>query len=205
MSIDFKFAQKIFQTIPGSVFCLISIFVGITGDIISAIMYPGYNITKNMISDLGTGPGAPFFNTCVIIAGIFAIPFLIYLGQILLNYNSENKKLAKTGIISATISSIALSLIGVFPAYKDNFIIFLIHGIIASICYITASIYIISFCVLIRKDERFNNIFGYTGYIIGVFFIITLFTWIPLIQWITNICIILWLFFLAIYMYYKKI
>jgi hypothetical membrane protein len=53
------------------------LFIGCTqyilGIILAEALYPGYSISNNVISDLGTGPSAIVWDSSVILMGIFAI------------------------------------------------------------------------------------------------------------------------------------
>ncbi|MHA1148986.1 MAG: DUF998 domain-containing protein [Promethearchaeota archaeon] len=197
--------NRVFQVIPPGIFGLLSVLVGVSGDIISASLYPGFSITKNMISDLGVGPGGIFFNFGVIFSGILAIPYVIHLNKTVLEPHRVKPWIFRLALFGSVISSIALSLIGVFPAYQNNFTILLIHGIIATICYIGVIIYLTIYGRLILRDERFSNGFGYFTLIVACLFIIVLLTWLPLIQWIANVGIIIWTTLAASYLLHKKI
>ncbi len=205
MTFEIELLEKLYNRIHGGVFGLLSVIVGVCGDILAASLFPGYSIFSNMISQLGTGPGAIYFNIGVFLAGFLAVPYVIYLGKISLEHENGNKAFLKIAIIASVISSITLGLIGVVPAYIDNFTILLIHGTIAAICYIAAAVYLLIYSRYMLKDERFSNIFAYIAFINAVLFIIVVFTWLPLIQWMANICIIIWTTLVSAYMLYKKI
>ncbi|MCP8323079.1 MAG: DUF998 domain-containing protein [Candidatus Methylarchaceae archaeon HK02M2] len=53
------------------------LFVGsvqfLFGLIIAEILYPGYNVSKNFISDLGVGPTSLIFNSSVFLLGVFIV------------------------------------------------------------------------------------------------------------------------------------
>jgi hypothetical membrane protein len=63
----------------GGICGLISIIIGICGDILAIIYFPGYNLLNNMVSDLGIGPGGIFFILGLIFSGILAIPHYVAL------------------------------------------------------------------------------------------------------------------------------
>lgn len=196
---------RIFHIIPPGVFGLLSVVAGVIGDLISASLFPGYNITVNMISDLGVGPGALFFNMGVILSGLIGIPYLIHLGKTLFEQNMMKSATEKVAITGSIISSVTLSLIGVFPANRNNYSILLIHGTIATICYLGAVIYLSIYGKCMLRDDRFSKSMGYVAFITAGCFIIVLLTWLPLIQWIANIAIILWTTLVAAYILKNKI
>jgi len=203
MMVEFRVSDKLFGLIPGGVFGIFSVLVGVIGDILAASFFPGYTILSNMISDLGIGPGGIFFNIGVLLAGLFAIPYMISLGRFSNNKDGGNRTIIKVAVVSSIISSLALSMIGIVPAYRDSFMMILIHGIIAAICYIGAAGYLFIYSNIMFKDERFPNIFAYIAFIDAILFICVLFTWYSLIQWIANIFIILWTLLVASYLVYK--
>lgn len=47
--------------------------------IVAEALYPGYSVSKNMISDLGVGVSAPVFNTSIILLGLSIIICAYYL------------------------------------------------------------------------------------------------------------------------------
>ena len=196
--------DKLFNRIHGGVFGLLSVIIGVCGDILAASVFPGYSIFSNMISELGTGPGAIFFNVGVFLAGFLAVPYLIYLGKVTLENENGNKTLLRIGIVASVISSITLGLIGVVPAIIENYTILFIHGLIATICYIAAAAYLIIYCRFMLKDKRFSNILAYIALVNAILFLIVVFTWQPPIQWSANICIIIWTTLISINMLYKK-
>ncbi|MHA1235578.1 MAG: hypothetical protein ACTSQL_10890, partial [Promethearchaeota archaeon] len=75
---------KIVNFIPRPYYGLLSALVGIGGDIIAISLFPNFNLS-NMISDLGTGPGAIFFNIGTFLSGVFALLTYLYIVEILEN------------------------------------------------------------------------------------------------------------------------
>lgn len=195
----------LYKIIPGAFFGILSAVVGVIGDILAYSLFPGYAMSKNMISELGIGPGAIFFNVGVFFSGLLAIPYVIYLGSNLLSHNQTHKTHLQVAIAGSIISSLALSFIGVFPADPNNYTIFLIHGITATICYTGAIVYLVIFGTHILKDNRFLNFFAYLAFTTAFLFGIVISSWIPLIQWIANIFIITWTVTTSLYMLYHKI
>jgi hypothetical membrane protein len=202
-----KFYNKFnsfFGVLPGGFYGLLSVIIGLTGDFIAMLLYPGYNLIDNEISDLGTGPGGLFFNVGVILAGILAIPYIIALGKVLLN-ESENDRLLNDAIKLAIMSCVALSLIGVFPAYIDNLPSLILHGIFAAISFFCGGGYLLIFGYYILKTEVISNFFAYYGFITAALFGLFLVTWLPIIEWIGNIGIISWTTLMALYLLVKRI
>jgi hypothetical membrane protein len=64
-------------------------FIGTTqlifGLIIAEVYYPGYDISKNYISDLGIGPSAIIFNVSIFLLGLFIILGTYFLYKVLNN------------------------------------------------------------------------------------------------------------------------
>ncbi len=71
------YTNKFLDYFPGFIFGIIAIIIGLTGDFLAISYYPGYSITKDMVSTLGVGPGAIYFNLGTFYSGLFAIPFYI--------------------------------------------------------------------------------------------------------------------------------
>ena len=180
----------------------ISVIIGLIGDFASYLLYPGYNVLSNMVSDLGTGPGGIYFNIGIFLSGIFALFLYIHFGIKIKNFNINNK-IRKFGMIMATISCITFSMIGIFPSYKDIQLLFIIHGTFALISWISGSIYISIFSFFSLKLKRIPNYMGIVGFIVNFLIIIFIFTWIPLIEWLMTLGIIIWV--LAIYFSVKHI
>ena len=52
MSRGSQITDRLLGTILRGVFGLVSVLIGVSGDIISALLFPGYDMSKNMISEL---------------------------------------------------------------------------------------------------------------------------------------------------------
>ena len=197
------FMEKFFKFTPGGIYGLLSVFIGLLGDFLAFLFFPGYHILFNMVSDLGIGPGGIFFNLGVIISGLIAIPFYIYLGKILKNGNN-NEFLRRGAIITSIISCIAFSLIGFFPSIEGNEIIYFLHGLFAFISWMSGLSYLLLFSILLIKDERFSRFKSYLGFSIIIIYLIFFFTWQPIIEWILSFSIVVWVLIMAIYTLYKR-
>ena len=90
------------KKVPWPYWGLLSVVIGLLGDFLSFLLYPNYNLTL-MVSDLGTGPGAIFFNLGTILSGIFALLFYIYLGPHL-KVGNINSRIQKIAMIFAVLS-----------------------------------------------------------------------------------------------------
>ena len=93
------------EKIAGSIF-FIAIFQFILGLIVAELLYPGYNLSENYISDLGIGPSAIVFNISIFILGL-----LILLGTYFL-YKTLKIKILTILLIIIAIGSIG---VGIFP------------------------------------------------------------------------------------------
>ena len=63
------YGNKFLDIIPGAIFGLISVIIGITCDTIAVLIAQsewGYSILKDMVSTLGVVPGKEIFNTGII-------------------------------------------------------------------------------------------------------------------------------------------
>ena len=71
MKNEINFSDTLFFKNYGSIFGILSVSVGVIGDLIALYLFPGYSIFSNMISELGVGPGGIFFNIGVFFSGNF--------------------------------------------------------------------------------------------------------------------------------------
>lgn len=82
----------------------------ILGILLSEILYPNYNVSKNMISDLGVNSASStIFALTLVVSGI-----LVVLGSYLL-YKASSKKLLSIVIILTGIGTIG---VGLFPEFR---------------------------------------------------------------------------------------
>jgi hypothetical membrane protein len=193
---------KILNFIPSPYYGLLSAFVGIGGDIIAIALFPNYNFNR-MISALGTGPGAIYFNIGTILSGIFALLFYLYLIEVIGKETNDPKK-QKVGRFFAINSCIFFSLVGVFPTSTDT-ILFVLHGTFALISWLSAIIYLSIFSSLIFKNKVIPKFFGYLALITAGTIILFLLTWIPIIEWIMALAITVWITLPSVYMLYRKL
>ena len=194
--------NKIFKVIPGPYWGLLSMIVGLLGDIIAVLMTPGYNLTY-MVSTLGSGPGALYFNLGTILSGLFALLFYIYLIPAL---KSENvtEEVQRTALIFASLSCFFFILIGVFPSITSNSVLIIIHGFVAMISLMCGSVYKSLFGYMMLKNEKFLKIHTFSAFIVVIIEIIFLLTWVPLIEWMMVIAITYWIFLLSFHVFTRK-
>ena len=194
---------QIFDFIPLPYYGLISAIVGITGDIIAISLFPNFNL-RYMISDLGTGPGAIFFNIGTFLSGIFALLTYLHIIEILENENLNHPRVLRIGKAFAINSCLFFALIGFVPSVRSNIILFALHGGVALISIISGVIYLSSFSYLFFKSEKFTGFVRYLP-LIGVISIVPfLFSWHPITEWLMTFGITFWIVAISIYMLHHK-
>jgi len=198
-----KFIDKLLEIIPGGVFGLLSVVIIILGEIIAILLFPGYNIFDNMLSELGAGPGGPFFNLTIIMGGIIIIPYYLALAK---TFSGEaiNENLRKYAILAAVISCITYSLLGVFPSIEYEAIIYLTHGILAAVSIASGLGYLLLYSILMFRAQNFSKYQAYHGFIVAVLYATFLLTWIPIIEWVMNMAILSWVTVNSVYILYLK-
>ena len=208
------YGNKILDHIPGFIFGLIAIIIGLLGDFLAMALYPGYSITKDMVSTLGVGPGAMYFNLGTFYSGLLAIPFYVDLGRLLRNESDNNNdKLIKIAIACAIISCVSLALVGVFPAIQNIMVIIVMHYFTALISWLTGVIYCILFSVLMLRTPTFPKLLAYIGFIPGGLILIYLVLIsippasiiTPIVEWSIVFAIISYIGVNSLYMIHKKI
>lgn len=192
----------IYNSIPAPIYGVLSAVVGLVGDIIAIALFPTFNF-NHMISALGAGPGALYFNMGTILSGLFALLFYLYLIEVI-GKESNHPKQQKVGRFFAINSCIFFSLVGVFPT-STNTILFVLHGTFALISWLSAIIYLSIFSSLIFKNKVIPKFFGYLALITAGTIIVFLLTWIPIIEWIMALAITVWITLPSVYMLYRKI
>jgi len=193
---------NIYNLIPAPIYGLLSAIVGVSGDIIAILFFQGFSL-NHMISALGAGPGAIYFNIGTILSGIFALLFYLYLVKVI-GKETNDPKLHKVGRFFAINSCIFFSLIGVFPTSTD-IIIFVIHGSAALISWLSAIMYFIIFSYLVLKNNIFPRFFAYLSLITAVTIIVFLLIWNPIIEWIMALAVTIWITLISAYLLYRKI
>lgn len=206
------YTNKFLDYFPGFIFGIIAIIIGLTGDILAMSLYPGYSITKDMVSTLGVGPGAIYFNIGIFFSGLIAIPFYIDLARLVRN-EDDNQTLLRTALISAIISCVTMAFVGIFPAIQSQKMVLLLHYLTAIISWLTCMIYCSIFSILMLRTPDFPKILAYFGFIPGAIILIYLFLIIfpitepitPIIEWSIAFAIIAYIAINSLYMMYRKI
>jgi len=190
---------------PGGLFGLLSCAIVLFCDFISIFLFhKGYSFLNNMISELGRDPYGFIFSVGLILSGIISIPYYLALVRTF-NKDTVNKNLKKFAVISSLVSIITFVLVGVFPSIEENYVIYVTHGTFAFISLACGMIYLILFSYLMLKDEKYSKLQSYHGFIVAGAYIIFLFTWIPIIEWIITFGLISWISTNSIFMLCRKI
>lgn len=92
--------------------------------LIAEVLYPGYSVSRNYISDLGVGPTAVIFNSSVIIMGLLLITSAVLIWG-----------LSRVFAVSIALTGIGAVGVGIFPETIHPF-----HLIFALIAFLFASI-----------------------------------------------------------------
>lgn len=199
-----KLKEKVLKKTSGGFFGIISVLIRLTGDITAMIFTPNYNMIDDLISDLGIGPGALFFSLGLIISGIVSIPFYISLKKIF-GVEEINENLRKMAIVFSSISIITYVLLGFFPSDPNNILIFVLHGVIGLISWVTGAGYLALYSYMTIKYKESSKFQGYFGYCVVGTVILFIFTWVPVTEWCMTFGIMLWIIVISISMIYDKI
>lgn len=192
-----NFFDLLLEKINGGVFGIISVGIILLGEFLVIFFNPEYIIFENMVSALGGRRYGIIFNLSLLISGIIIIPFYIHLSRVVIEDNT-NEILRKTAIVSSMISCITYSLLGIFPSLENIYIIFYIHGVLALISISSGFCYLISFNILIKRSSNFKKIQAYYGFYVAGLYLLFIITWLPNIEWLMNIAIVLWIIIISI-------
>ena len=195
---------QILNFVPLPFYGLLSAFVGIAGDIIAILLFPNFDLSY-MISDLGTSPGAIYFNIGTFLSGVFALLTYLHIVEILENENINRPKVLRIGKVFAINSCVFFALIGVFPSVRSNILLFTVHGAVALISLLSGIIYLSAFSYLFFKSEKFSGLVGYLPLIAVICIVPFLFSWHPITEWIMTFGITFWVVAISIYMLYHKL
>ncbi len=210
MEIQKKNFDRLLTIIPGGVFGFLTCAIVLTGDTISIILFPGgYNFLENMISELGHGSSGIFFNLGLIISGILSFPYYISLYR---SFDKEtvNPIVRNCSLIFSLISIITFIFVGIFPSIEDNYIVFVSHGVFAFMSFLTGILYLTSFSVLMLtgsnvSGDKYSKFIACQGFIVAGTYLLVLFTWMPITEWIATFAIISWIIANSIYLIYHKL
>lgn len=199
-----KIINKFLKIAPGGYYGLISATIRFTGDVLAFLLFPNYNFTKNMISDLGIGPGAIFFNLGIILSGIVSIPFYVaFVRSLKMNDNYETTR--KSSLILFYIANTAYIMLGFFPSDPSNYQIFLIHGLCALIWVLVTILYLCLFTFLMIKNNKFTKLPIYVSVFLIGCLMLFLFTWVPIFEWILSLAVFIWFAVISSYLIYHKL
>ena len=199
-----KLKEKVLKKTSGGFFGIVSVLIRLTGDITAIMLTPNYNMVEDLISDLGIGPGGIVFSLGLIISGIVSIPFYISLKNV---FQSEeiNENLRKMAIVFSGISIVTYVLLGFFPSDPNNTLIFIMHGVIGLISWLTGAGYLALYSYMTLKYKESSRFQGYFGYCVVGTVILFIFTWVPVTEWIMTFSIMSWIIVLSLSMIYDKI
>jgi len=204
------------NAISGGVWGNLSITAGILGDIIALILFPGYDFMKRPVSSLCKGPGGIFFQLGIILSGLFAVFFVLYVVRTFDDTNIS-KNIKKWALSFALISCVSFINLGVFCG--SNPIVSLIHGASAVVSWISAICYIGIFSFLMMKDSKYSKLPAYIGFSVSssLSLMILLFilyyipgiqgvvNFLPLLEWYNTFALTFWYFVASTYILVKKI
>jgi hypothetical protein len=220
-----EFFDKLFNVIPGYYFGFIAFTAGFLGDTFALLTTPEYIWWRYSISVLGDLSGGIFLRTGLIISGLIAVPFYIYLGKALKEDN-VNELLRKVAVATGIFSSLCVTLTGTFSGVND-FIKFL-HGNFALCSWLGHTAVFILFSLAMSKNSKFTKYPIRIGYIIGGILVVYLFpffitnfcnyfreicyafgqrvfTIMAVFEWIVYFSILFWILYTSSYLLYKKI
>ncbi|MFX0000150.1 MAG: hypothetical protein ACFE9Q_00735 [Candidatus Hodarchaeota archaeon] len=220
-----EFFDKLFKLIPGYLFGFVAFTVGFLGDSLALLTTPEYIWWRQSISILGDLSGGIFLRTGLIISGLMAIPFFIYLGRAVKDDN-VNEVLRKIAIIFSIFSSICVALTGTFSGVNE--FIKSLHGFFALCSWLGNTAVFILFSLAMSKNIKFSKYPVRIGYIIGGILIVYLipffitnfcnyfreicyafgqrvFTIMAVFEWVVYFSILFWILYNSSYLLHKKI
>ena len=192
MSDKKNFFNMFYRIAPGGAYAIAAIILRSCCEFIAMSLFPGYALTENMISDLGDYTlnlnlmGRVIFNGGFMISGMLILPYFFYLNDFYKNIDDGkvNENLRIGAIYTSIFSSIAISLIGFFLSF-DSVIMFTFHGIFALIGFTLSAFSNLLWAGLMLQTSTFSKWLRYYGFLPTILCFIFIFTWIPLIEWIT--------------------
>ena len=143
------------------------------------------------MSDLGNfnynPQGAIFFNLCIILLGIIAIPFFWGISHFKDEISRNN--LIKPMQILGMFTSLSFIMVGVFSENAP----YSLHFIWSIFSWGFVMIDLIAASIMLRDAPNFLPILGYYGFIIAGINAILLLTWSPFIEWLTFLSTIIFI------------
>jgi len=127
------------------------VFIGGTqfllGMLVSEAVYPGYNVSRNYISDLGVGPAAQIFNSSVFLLGLMIIASVYFV------HRSFSNRILTSLLVLTGVGAMG---VGMFPEDSP-----LMHEIVSDIAFIFGALVPIAACRLVRKPfAYFSAVMG---------------------------------------------
>lgn len=119
---------------------------------IAAVSYPGYDMSRNYLSDLGhpSAPAAWAFNAACFLAGLLFLPFGLNVGLLL------GGRLAVIGGGAFSFAAFFLALVGVYPEASPNNL----HFIVSATFFILLALAAAILTVPLYRSPRFGAIPG---------------------------------------------
>lgn len=215
--------DNLFKVIPGYIFGLLTFVVGFSGFILALLLSTENVMWEKSISLLGHQTGGIFSRIGLIISNTIAIPFIIYLGRALKDEN-VNENVRKIAVGAGIFISVIAALTGAVSggSFSD------LHGLFALLSWMGGIVVCLLFGLLMLKSSKYSKSAAYFSFIIaGIFgsflipFFITnfcnalpdicgsfgesVYTIMPVYEWVVMFSILIFYLFNSIYMLYKKI
>jgi len=215
--------DNLFKVIPGYVFGLLTFVVGFSGFILALLFSPEYVMWEKSISLLGHQTGGIFSRIGLIISNTIAIPFIIYLGRALKDEN-VNENVRQIAVAAGIFISVIAALTGAVSGGRFSDL----HGSFALLSWMGGIVVCLLFGLLMLKSSKYSKSAAYFSFIIaGIFgsflipFFITnfcnalpdicgsfgesVYTIMPVYEWVVMFSILIFYLFNSIYMLYRKI
>ncbi|MBD3197407.1 MAG: DUF998 domain-containing protein [Candidatus Lokiarchaeota archaeon] len=203
MGYNFKIIREFNNFIPKGSFGLISFIIFVGGLTLSYLEFPGYSLIKNMVSDLGVGPGSSFFNCSLIISGMLTLLFFIRFYYIFHETNvHHNYKKITIGL--CIFSSISYIFVGIFPS-TTNFIIIALHIAFSSSTFVFGMICILLISYLIYRHTDYPNLLIIFGILFALSVVVYFSTLLPFFEWLIVIFYSVWILVNSFYIFTKDI
>lgn len=220
-----EFFDNLFNLVPGYIFGLLSVIIGLTGDILALLFSPEYVMYQKSISILGQHSGGMFLRGGLIFSSLFSIPFIIFLGRALKD-ETVNENLRKLAIITGIFSSVSAILTGTFSGV--NPFISSLHGLFALFSWMGGAIFCLLFSFVMLKNPKFSELASNVSLVIGEIFACYLIPFfitnfcnyyadvcygfgrivyliLPSFEWVIIFSILFWYLFNSCYMLHEKI
>ncbi|MEJ2248769.1 MAG: DUF998 domain-containing protein [Candidatus Lokiarchaeota archaeon] len=198
MKKDFKLVFKNFDLFNNiidfstqGIYSVISFVLGIIFLFSAISQYPGYSISLQFVSELGTGPGlsAPLFNIGLLLIGVNSLNILFNLIKSL-KKEFSNIHFIRFNIVFLILGTISLALVGCFP--QITYLMAIIHFVVACSFFVNFPILLIGLSILMLKSKHFYKFQAIAGFFVGIPFITFLITELPLVEWISVFTLISW-------------